>query len=68
MTQDIIVELAIEDRLLADRIQRMLHELAIDREAPDTNALLIAITDALPPSEIAGPTILLSDDVDALPA
>jgi len=66
MTQDIIVELAIEDRLLADRIQGMLHELAVGREAPDTDALLIAITDALPPPEIAGPTILLSDDVDPL--
>src|SRR5437588_11694023 len=68
MGSGITVELAIEDRLLADRIEAMLHELDLDLADPDADAASIAITDVLPEAETGGTVILLADDVDAIAA
>ena len=68
MRNGITVELGIEDRLLADRIETMLHDLGVDLTDPDSDAALIAITDILPDAETHQPVILLADDVDPLAA
>jgi DNA-binding NarL/FixJ family response regulator len=68
MGNGVTVELAIEDRLLADRIEAMLHELDLALADPDADAASIAITDVLPEAETGGTVILLADDVDAIVA
>jgi DNA-binding NarL/FixJ family response regulator len=68
MGNGLSVELGIEDRLLADRVAAMLHDLDVDLVEPDTDAALIAITDVLPQAETDQAVILLADDVDPLVA
>ena len=68
MGNGLTVELGIEDRLLADRVAAMLHDLDVDLVEPDCDAALIAITDVLPQAETDQAVILLADDVDAVAA
>jgi DNA-binding NarL/FixJ family response regulator len=66
--ESVTVELAIADRLLADRIEALLRELAVDVVELGSEAAAISITDRAPQGEADGPVILLADDVDALAA
>ena len=68
MGSGITVELAIEDRLLADRIEAMLHALEVDLVEPGSEPHAISVTDILPEAETDQPVILLADDVDSLAA
>jgi DNA-binding NarL/FixJ family response regulator len=67
MASGITVELAIEDELLADRIEAMLQELGVDVAELDDNAAL-AISDIVPLPEAARTTILIADDIDSIAA
>jgi DNA-binding NarL/FixJ family response regulator len=60
------VELAIEDRLLAERIAAVLRHLGVDLVEP--GAASIAITDVVPQAGTDQPVILLADEVDAIAA
>ena len=68
MGNGLTVELGIEDRLLADRIEAMLRDLDVDLVEPDCDAASIAITDVLPLTETDQAVILLADDVDPVAA
>ena len=68
MGNGLTVELGIEDRLLADRVAAMLHDLDVDLVEPDCDAALIAITDVPPQAETDQAVILLADDVDPVAA
>lgn len=64
----VTIELEIEDRLLADRIEALLQDLDIDVAEPGSGAASIAITDVMPETEIDRAVILLADDVDPIAA
>ena len=68
MANGLSVQLAIEDRLLAERIEAMLLDLDVELIEPDSDAASIAITDVLPHAETDQAVILLADDVDPLAA
>lgn len=68
MRSDITVELTIEDRRLADRVEAMLHDLDVDVAERGSDAVSITITDVLPEARPGRAVILLTDDVDALAA
>lgn len=68
MGSGVTIELEIEDRLLADRIEALLQDLDIDVAEPGSGAASIAITDVMPETEIDRAVILLADDVDPIAA
>jgi DNA-binding NarL/FixJ family response regulator len=68
MANGITVELAVEDRVLADRLEAMLRDLGVDLAEPGSDADAIAITDVLPEGDPDRAVILLADDVDLIAA
>ena len=68
MGSGVTIELEIEDRLLADRIEALLQDLDIDVAEPGSGAASIAIADVMPETEIDRAVILLADDVDPIAA
>ena len=68
MRSGITVELEIEDRRLADRVEAMLHDLDVDVAERGSDSGSITITDVPPEAGPDRAVILLTDDVDALAA
>ena len=68
MGNGITVALALEDRVLADRLKAMLRDLGVDLVEPDSDADAIAITDVLPEGDPDRAVILIADDVDLIAA
>src|SRR5205085_5450424 len=68
MGNGITVALALEDRVLADRLKAMLRDLGVDLVEPDSDADAIAITDVFPQVEPDRAVILVADDVDLIAA
>jgi DNA-binding NarL/FixJ family response regulator len=68
MRSAVTVELEIEDRLLAARIEALLRDLDLDVADPDPDATSIAITDVMPETVTHRAVVLLADDVDPIAA